>query len=183
MKTPTDLAYHIQTAPLASTHDHLATESDYVEHGPDVLQDLFQNYVTTDLTVAGASPQALNRLLNASDPDLGGRFRDIEEAWSRCRHTGYGEAVRLIAQQVYGMDEIPPAALDAARERNRQLRRPGERLRLLRDVAKLDHVQIDHFAWPCRPDPAGPDFFLYDISWGGFAAGNSARKTPPIVPR
>lgn len=176
MKTATDLALHIQTQPLADTHDHQATESDYVERGPDVLQDLFQNYVTADLAVAGASPQAIGRLLNAKDPDLGARFRGVQEAWARCRHTGYGEAVRLIAKHVYGMEEITLAGLDAARAHNRQLRRSGERLRILRDVARLDHVQIDHFGWPCRPDLSGPDFFLYDLSWAGFCSGQLGTK-------
>ena len=179
MKTATDLAHHIQTMPLADTHDHQATEGDYVERGPDVLQDLFQNYVTADLTVAGASPQALGRLLNAKDPDLGTRFRGVQEAWARSRHTGYGEAVRLIAKHVYGMNEITPAGLEAARERNLQLRRPGERLRILRDVARLDHVQIDHWCWPCQPDASGPGFFLYDLSWAGFCGGQLGTKNTP----
>src|SRR5690606_33042247 len=50
-------------------------------------------------------------------------------------------------------------------------RRPGERLRLLKEVARLDHVQIDNFCWPCHPDPSGFDFFLYDIHWSNFVWG------------
>jgi hypothetical protein len=68
----------------------------------------------------------------------------VREAWLRCRHTGYGEAVRLIARPIYGIEEIAeltPAQLGAAQARNRELRRPGERLRLLRDVANLAHGQ------------------------------------------
>ena len=52
------------------------------------------------------------------------------------------------------------------------VRRPAERLRLLREVAGLDHVQIDDFQWACEPDASGPDFFLYDLSWAGFARGD-----------
>ena len=32
-------------------------------------------------------------------------------------------------------------------------------------------VQIDNFVWACPPDAAGPDFFLYDLSWVGFCRG------------
>jgi uncharacterized protein len=39
-------------------------------------------------------------------------------------------------------------------------------------VARLDHVQIDDFQWACNPDPSGPDFFLYDLSWASFANGD-----------
>ncbi|HRW10932.1 MAG TPA: amidohydrolase family protein, partial [Caldilineaceae bacterium] len=48
---------------------------------------------------------------------------------------------------------------------------PGQRLTLLRERAGLDHVQIDNFNRICCPDPAGLDFFLYDISWVNFCNG------------
>jgi len=167
----TDLAQHIQATALMDTHEHLLKEREYVEGGPDVLNDLFNNYVTADLVVAGASGEAIRRLLDANDPDLAGRFRGIQSAWEKCQHTGYGEAVRLIAKHAYGMDDITPEGVEAAQERNRQLRQPGERLRILKEVGNLDHVQIDDFCWACLPDESGLDFFLYDLSWVGFCSG------------
>jgi hypothetical protein len=167
----TDLAAHIQTTCLIDTHEHLRDERSFVEHGPDVLQDLFDNYVIADLMVAGAHEDAVKRLLDASDPDLAGRLAGVREAWERCRHTGYGEAVRLIARLVYGIEEIAPESLEIARARNLELRQPGERLRLLQDMANLDHVQVDDFRVQCEPDASGPDFFLYDLSWVEFCNG------------
>ncbi len=69
-KTSTDLAHHIRQTPLCDTHEHLKKESEWVEKGPDVLQDLFGNYVLADLKTAGASPDALKRLMDASGPDF-----------------------------------------------------------------------------------------------------------------
>jgi uncharacterized protein len=171
-----NLATHIQQTRLVDTHEHMRDERTYLEQGPDVLQDLFNNYIEADLEVAGASQAAIDRLLDASDPDIAGRFSGIREAWERCRHTGYGEAVRLIARLVYDIEEITPEAIENARPRNEALRQPGERLRLLRDVANLDHVQVDDFVWQCPPDPSGPDFFLYDLSWVGFSRGDVDAK-------
>src|SRR5689334_10934630 len=155
-----DLARHIQTTRLIDTHEHLNKESEFLQNGPDILQDLFGNYITADLVVAGAAPEAVERLTDASDPDLRARFAGVREAWERCRHTGYGEAVRLIARRAYGMEEITAEAIEAAAPRAAELRRPGERLRILRDEANLDHVQIDDFRLQCPPDPSGPGFFL-----------------------
>ena len=167
----TDLAEHIRSLRMIDTHEHLDKESEYVEQGPDILQDLFENYIQADLVVAGATEAAVKRLFDASDPDLRARFAGVRTAWERCRHTGYGEAVRLIARRAYGIEEITIEAIETAAPRTLALRQPGERLRILRDEANLDHVQIDDFRWQCLPDQSGPDFFLYDLSWVGFCRG------------
>ena len=167
----TDLSQHIQETTIMDTHEHLRKEADYTEQGPDVLQDLFGNYVQADLIVAGATQQAVDRLLDSSNPDIEARWSGISAAWEHCQYTGYGEAVRLIAKGAYGMDEINLGAIEAAAERNRQLRQPGERLRILKEEGNLDHVQIDDFVWACLPDLSGLDFFLYDLSWWKFCNG------------
>jgi hypothetical protein len=166
-----DLAEHIQSLRMIDTHEHLDKESEYLEHGPDILQDLFENYIQADLVVASATEAAVKRLFDASDPDLRARFAGVRAAWERCRYTGYGEAVRMIARRAYGMEEITIEAIEAAAPRAIALRQPGERLRILRDEANLDHVQIDDFRWQCLPDRSGLDFFLYDLSWVGFCQG------------
>ncbi len=167
----TDLMHHINETALVDTHEHLRKEPEWVNEGPDILQDLFGNYVPADLHTAGASSEALSRLMDGSDPDIAGRFEGIREAWEATQFTGYGEAVRLIASHVYGLDALTADALQAAREKIHSLRRPGERHRLLCDLANLDHVQTDDFSWACLPDASGLDFFLYDLSWAGFCNG------------
>jgi hypothetical protein len=167
----TDLAQHIQQLKLIDTHEHMRKEQEYVENGPDVLADLFGNYVLADLITAGATQQAVNAVNDTKNPDVAARWNGIKDAWQQCQFTGYGEAVRLIAKDVYGMDEITLAGIEAGAKINRQRRQPGERLRILRDEGNLDHVQTDDFVWPCLPDASGVDFFLYDLSWVSFCDG------------
>ncbi len=167
----TDLAGYIQNAPLADTHEHLKKETEWVENGPDILQDLFGNYVGADLHTAGASKASIKRLMDASDPDLAGRFEGIRDAWEATQFTGYGEAVRLIAEEVYGLPELTADGLSAAQEKLNLHRISGGRFNLLSKVANLDHVQVDDFCWECVPDSSGPEFFMYDLSWAGFCNG------------
>ncbi len=167
----TDLAGHIQSTPLSDTHEHLRKETEWVDDGPDILQDLFGNYVPADLYTAGVSSEAMKRLMDASDPDLAGRFEGVRDAWEATQFTGYGEAVRLIAEELYGMSELTADGLASAQDRLKVYRKPGGRHNLLSKKANLDHVQVDDFCWECLPDVSGPDFFLYDLSWAGFCNG------------
>ena len=98
-----DLAHFIASAPFSDTHEHLQTETFSIQFPPDVLFDLFGNYVMADLVVAGATPEAVDRLIDTSNRDLHARFAPVQKAWGRCRHMGYGEAVRFIAQRIYGI--------------------------------------------------------------------------------
>ena len=165
----TDLAHHIQSIRLVDTHEHMRRENDWVENGPDILQDLFGNYVPADLVTAGASPEAMRDLMDASK-DIASRFEGIREAWEATQFTGYGEAVSLIAKHIYGLDELTGDGLASA-DNLKTLRTPGKRYHILHDLANLDHIQTDDFSWPCTPDTSGPDFFLYDLSWATFCNG------------
>ncbi|MXY94943.1 MAG: amidohydrolase family protein [Caldilineaceae bacterium SB0670_bin_27] len=171
MSSQTDIAAVIQQTPLVDTHEHMRFEADYLDERPDILCQLFQNYVHADLFVAGASQEALDSLFDPSDPDVAARFAPIQEAWARVQHTGYGEAVRIIAKDLYGIDSLTPDTIAAAQEKNAALVQPGERLRLLGDEANLDHIQTDAKSMTVLPDMSGPDFFFYDISWVDFCSG------------
>ena len=167
----TNLSEHIAQTPLVDTHEHLKREPLWTDEGPDILQDLFGNYVPADLLTAGASRDALNHLTDASDPNFIGRFEGIRSAWEATQYTGYGEAVRRIVTDIYGFDELTPDILAPAQEKLTEFRKPGGRYNLLHNIANLDHIQTDDFCWPCVPDESGPDFFLYDLSWQGFCNG------------
>ena len=169
----TDLQQHIDRTAICDTHEHLKKEADWVDQGPaDVLVDLFTNYVPADLHTAGASREALQRLTDAGDPDLGARFDGIRDAWEAIRFTGYGEAVRILGEELYGLRDWSAAEFERAQARLMEWRRPGGRYRLLSEVANLDHTQTDDGCWPCLPDASGPEFFFYDISWAAFCRGD-----------
>ena len=114
MTSQTDIATVIQQTPLVDSHEHMRREEGYLDERPDILCQLFQNYVHADLFVAGASQEAIDKLFDQADPDVAARFAPVQEAWARAQHTGYGEAVRIIAQDLYGIEELTPDSIAAA---------------------------------------------------------------------
>lgn len=170
---PTDLSLHVSSHALVDSHEHLRKEEEWVGAGPvDVLCDLFSNYVPADLISAGASAEAVQQLTDAEHDTPAARFAAVEPAWRAIRHTGYGEAVNILAAEIYGLGpDWGPADLVSAQSTLDGWRQPGQRLRLLRETAGIDHCQTDDFCWPCLVDDSGPDFFFYDISWAGFCNG------------
>jgi hypothetical protein len=168
----TNLESFVTAQPLCDTHEHLAREADYCKWSPDVLADLFGYYTCNDLVAAGATDEAMKRVLDSSDPDVPARFAGIREAWERCQFTGYGHGTRLMARLAYGMEAINLDTLIKAHQIHSQRNRSGERLRLLRDQAHLDHAQVDLMHWDIGPDSLAPGFFFYDLSIRDFATGN-----------
>ena len=81
MSPQTDIAAFIEQTPLVDTHEHMRFEHDYLADRPDILVQLFQNYVSADLFVAGASQDLLDRLYDRNDPDVAARFAPVQPAW------------------------------------------------------------------------------------------------------
>jgi predicted TIM-barrel fold metal-dependent hydrolase len=166
----TQLEETLQQVRMVDTHEHQLSEQAW-QTQTSILEALFQNYVLSDLMAAGASPAAIRRLVDWRDPDIAGRFAGVAPFWELVRHTGYGEAVALTAKLIYGIEEISAISLLQAANRHARLQQNGERLRLLRDEAGLDHVQIDDMRWGVTPDASAPEYFLMDMSWRDFSQG------------
>ena len=169
---PSEIADHIANIAVIDTHTHIPGVRAWEgPDAPDILSDLFGWYGASDLIIAGAPVAAVDRLRDSHDDDLEGRFAGVAAAWSLARFTGYGEAVRIAARDLYEIEEVTETTLRAGQRRQQALQAEGGCVALLRDRAKLDHVQVDHgldvIDLP-RPSAA---FFLRDLSLRRFAIG------------
>jgi predicted TIM-barrel fold metal-dependent hydrolase len=169
---PTNLSDYLRTARIFNTHEHMWKEDVWRQKKPDILCELFENYLAAELAVAGLTPDKQKVLLDSSELDIEKRFVPAQRAWDACKLTGYGEATRLIASRFFEIEEINVKSLLRAQAKLPKEWPAGERLSILRDEGLYDHIQTDDFCWPCLPDKSGVDFFFYDLSWAVFCAGN-----------
>ena len=170
---PSEIADHIANVSVIDTHTHqrgdLAWEG---PDAPDILSDLFGWYGSSDLIIAGASLDAVARLQDSSNEDLEGRFAGVAAAWAMAQFTGYGEAVRIAARDLYEIEVLSEATIRAGQKRLRALQRRGGCVALLRDRAKLDHVQTDLGLQVIDLPRTSAAFFLRDLSLVRFISGS-----------
>lgn len=170
---PGDLADHIANLSVIDTHTHMPGDDDWEgPNAPDILSDLFGSYPSSDLIVAGASLDAVDRLLDSSDDDLEGRFAGVAAAWKMMQFTGYAEAVRIAAHDLYEIEELSENTIRAGQKRLNALQREGGCIALLRDRARFDHVQTDlGMDLMDLSRRSSAEFFLRDLSVRRFAVG------------
>lgn len=176
---PSEIADHIADISVIDTHTHM--RGDFAWEGPDapdILSDLFGGYCASDLITAGASPEAVARLHDRGDEDLEGRFAGVAAAWEMTQFTGYGEAVRIAARDLYEIDVVSEATVRVGQTRLQALQRTGGCIALLRDRAKLDHVQTDRWLDVIDLPRSSAEFFLRDLSLLQFASG---RIDDPLI--
>jgi hypothetical protein len=169
---PGEITDHIANVPVIDTHTHMPGDRAWEgPDAPDILGDLFGWYSSSDLIIAGASPAAVTRLQDSTDEDLEGRFAGVAAAWEMAQFTGYGEAVRIAARDLYGIEVVSEATIRAGQKRLETLQREGGCLALLRDRAKLEHVQTDLGLDVIDLSRSSAAFFLRDLSLVRFASG------------
>jgi len=178
-----ELSDVVMNTPIVDTHEHLVPEAVFLERSPDVLASVMDYYTICDLVTTRAKlaiKDGPDGTTLFDEPDLWKRFLSFREAWEAMQFTGYGESVRLAFQIVYGIDQINEASLYQAQSIHKnEVLKPGGHLSLLRDQAKLDCVQIDNWSQGVRIDENAPDFYLYDIGVGNYAAGHLPEGVSP----
>ena len=167
-----EIADHIANISVIDTHTHMRGDHAWEgSNAPDILSDLFGGYCASDLIVAGAAPEAVARLKDSGNEDLEGRFADVAAAWNMTQFTGYGEAVRIAARDLYEIEALSGATIREGQQRLKALQGTGGCVAILRDRAKLDHVQADLGLHVIDLPRSSAEFFLRDLSWFSLATG------------
>lgn len=173
----------VNQTPLMDTHEHLPPEAERLENvnknnktpAPD-FGTLMNHYTDSDLRVAGMSGEDYNKLI--------GRKLAPKEKWNlvapwyeRCRHTGYQLCVRESVRALYGEEDIREDNCEAISDRLRDDIKPGFYRHILRDVANIEHAQVNCLNSPVfRESEPASDLLSYDL-WTIGIATNVNRKT------
>lgn len=142
----------IDTIECFDTHEHFLPEQARLQRSTDLF-GLASHYLFDDMVCAGMPEETRKALQDQSRPE-GERWRLFEPYWKPVRLTGYGQALTIAVQKLYGAEEINAATLPAINEAIRRANRPGLYDDVLRRRAKI-RVALLETGWraaPIKPD-------------------------------
>ena len=165
-----ELLEAIEDIPLVNTHEHIIPEEERTSSRIDFFT-LAGHYAINDVVSAGLSGKDLEDVRNPDAPPAQ-RWRAFEPFWKSARLTGYGQALRLAIQDIYGIDRISAASLPEINRRIEAANQPGLYEEILMRRSNIAYSVLDDYwnAVPVRPDPK---FFVCARKFDRFVAPQS----------
>ncbi|MGB9619241.1 MAG: hypothetical protein ACPL7K_02375, partial [Armatimonadota bacterium] len=174
-----DITRLVESIPLADTHEHILEEKLRLEPADGSRLDdfavLFSHYADADLAVAGMPGRYLGRVVTRG-VDWREKWKLIKPHYEAARNTGYMQAVRISVQRLYGEEEIDDSTIDRINEKVKQLIKPGFTRRVIKEIANIDHCQVNSLAGKVFLETEHPDILLQDIGTPSLVSDWKDRK-------
>ena len=166
----TDLLQAIEEIPLVNTHAHIIPELERTSSRIDFFT-LAGHYAINDVISAGLPGSDLAVVRDPNAP-LAQRWRAFEPFWKSARLTGYGQALRIAIEDIYGIDRISDTTLPEINRKIDAANRPGLYEEILVRRSNIAYSVLDDYwnAAPVRPDPK---FFVCARKFDRFVAPQS----------
>ena len=105
---------YVNTLEIIDTHEHLPGREESRDKQTDVLKEYLIHYFNRDLISAGLGA-AYEKVIDHKLP-LMERWELVEPYWEAARYTGYGRALDISAQALYGIEGITRETIEPLNE-------------------------------------------------------------------
>jgi predicted TIM-barrel fold metal-dependent hydrolase len=160
------IARLVASTALIDTHEHLPDEVDRLAGHGLPCNDwslLFHDYLSEDLLSAGMSREDHARFFSPGLDPLE-KWPLLEPFWTRVRHTGFAQAVRISMQALYGIDALSAATIPRLQAAYEELRAPGFYEKILRGSAHIESCQVNTQGVPFH-ESRQPGMLMQDLSF------------------
>ncbi|GMV99545.1 MAG: hypothetical protein AMXMBFR84_06840 [Candidatus Hydrogenedentota bacterium] len=178
MSVSNEIRELVQDTAFVDTHEHLweeRTRLAALEHPggfpqPPDFSILFMHYTNSDLIVAGMPPDDHKRLVDPS-VEVHEKWKLVAPYYSRAGNTGYLQNVRESVRMLYGEDDLREDNYERISEQVKAQIQPGYYNRILREVSRIEHAQVNNFEDPVFNLTQYPDLLCQDLSFVGLSSG------------
>ncbi|MGI6149528.1 MAG: amidohydrolase family protein [Firmicutes bacterium] len=147
----------VKQIPVIDTHEHLPHHDRFDPADSDILFDYLLHYMSSDLRSAGLSVEELEQARSKHLP-LDERWEIVAPYWEFCRCTGYGRALDLAVQGIYGVDGIRKETIVELGTLYKQRRAEGHMRFVLKDLCRIELSILDSWA---SHEPYDRELFRY----------------------
>ncbi|MFH1737740.1 MAG: amidohydrolase family protein, partial [bacterium] len=170
-----EIGQAVARTPFVDTHEHLIEEKERFlgPHGRIKSDDwtfLFNHYIDSDLFSAGMSSEEMDRFMSPEIDPLK-KWKILEPHWPAVRNTGYGQAVAIAIQQLYGVEELSSETVSQVQDGYKSLVQPGFYEKILKDTAGIESCQVNSLEGTPFMESQHPTLLMQDISIVGMHIG------------
>ncbi|MBN1837788.1 MAG: hypothetical protein JW820_18165, partial [Spirochaetales bacterium] len=137
MKAIAELREAVSSLPIIDTHEHLPSREEVRDRNTDVLKEYLAHYFNRDLISAGMPPGDYTTIAESRLP-IREKWKLVEPYWEVSRYTGYGRSLDIAVRELYGIDGISGATIEALNERFLESLKPGHFRKVLRERCRIE---------------------------------------------
>ncbi|MFC1634980.1 amidohydrolase family protein [Planctomycetota bacterium] len=162
------------STPLIDTHEHLIEEHDRLKgtHRRVQCDDwsfLMSHYLNSDMLTSGMPRGGYDRFFSRDVAPMD-KWDILAPYWPAVRNTGYGMAVEITMQQLYGVPELSKNMIGQVAAGYEKVRRKGFYKEILCERSGIESCQVNALGEPFRKSMM-PTLLMQDISIVGMFAG------------
>jgi glucuronate isomerase len=134
---------YINSLEIIDTHEHLIPFESQRERG-DVISEFLTHYFSVDLVTSGLSLNQLD-MVRGNEVSVMDKWNCIEKYWERSKFTGYGQALAIVARDIYGIDEINRCSIEELNRRYLETFHQQHYHKIIKEKSKIKVAILDRF--------------------------------------
>jgi len=131
-----ELREEIEKIPLIDTHEHFILEEERLGLSLDIFY-LLPHYASSDLISSGM-PYAVLEEIRCSELTLEEKWRRFEPYWLRIKNTAYSRALKIVAQDLFGVEDINEKTYRTLSEKISSSNKEGWYSKILKEKANIE---------------------------------------------
>jgi uncharacterized protein len=154
---------------LIDTHEHLFDEDTRLAKAPGSRSEpddwslILKHYLDSDMMTCGMPQSEYDRFFS-SKVDPADKWAILAPYWPAVKNTGYGRAVRIAIEMLYGVDELSAATVRKVQSGYEATRKPGFYRRILCELAGIESCQVNFLGGGPFHKSNMPTLLMQDIS-------------------
>ncbi len=133
----------VKTLEIIDTHEHLPPKENLRDKKTDILKEYLMHYLNSDLISAGLSKKDLQKIIDIRKP-IKQRWKILEPYWKFVRYTGYGRALEISINELYGVKEFSEKTIEELNKKFKLSLKSGHWEKVLKEKSKIKISILDN---------------------------------------